>query len=55
MMEVMTVLRQQAKIENAKDDAIDMVLANYVYEKVYAGVQKSMGYTNVFPTNKVFG
>lgn len=33
----------------------DMVVANYVYEKVDEGVQKVMGYTNVFPEGYEFG
>lgn len=33
----------------------DMVVANYVYEKVDEDVQKVMGYTNVFPEGYEFG
>ena len=33
----------------------DMVVANYVYDKVDEGIQKSMGYTNVFPEGYEFG
>ena len=33
----------------------DLVVANYVYEKVYENTRTSMGYTNVFPVGHVFG
>ena len=33
----------------------DLVISNYVYEKVYEGKSISMGYRNVFPENKIFG
>lgn len=33
----------------------DLVIANYVYEKVDEGVQKSMGYANVLPEGYEFG
>ena len=54
MVLVMAVLRDQFE-RKTDDSAIDMVLGNYVYEKVHEGKQQSMGYSNVFPTNRVFG
>ena len=37
-----------------KGHPLDLMIANYVYEHVEDGTQKVMGYTNVFPQNKVF-
>ena len=51
MEEVMAYLRQQAERENPTD----MVIANYVYEKVHEGCQKVMHYRNVFPQKREFG
>ena len=31
-----------------------MVIANYVYEHVEDNTRKVMGYTNVFPRNRIF-
>ncbi|MCD8316862.1 MAG: glycosyltransferase family 2 protein, partial [Eggerthellaceae bacterium] len=45
MKVVMAYLRSQVKLEAATD----MVVANYVYEKVSEGSQQSMRYHNVFP------
>lgn len=50
MAEVMKYLRAQAK----RQRATDLVVANYVYEKVHEGTRTIMGYTNVFPTDKEF-
>lgn len=47
---IMPYLREQCKRANS----IDMVVANYVYEKVHENSQVSMGYKNVFPTDKEF-
>lgn len=47
---VLDKLRQFVK----NDHPLDMMIANYVYEHVEDNTQKVMGYTNVFPQNKVF-
>lgn len=36
-------------------EEIDMLLTNYVYEKVYENHQRTMFYTPLFPTDKVIG
>ena len=51
MNRVMVFLRKQL----ARRQAVDLVITNYVYEKVYEGTHTSMRYTNVFPTEKEFG
>lgn len=51
MAEVMRYLRLQMELR----DATDMVIANYVYEKVHEGAQTVMGYSNVFPVGVEFG
>ena len=35
--------------------ATDLVIANYVYEKVFEGTHTTIRYTNVFPTDREFG
>ena len=35
-------------------DACDLVIANYVYEKVFEGTHTTIDYTNVFPTDREF-
>lgn len=50
MYEVMKYLRSQVNRANPTD----LVVANYVYEKVYEGTRAIMGYTNVFPTDREF-
>jgi len=37
-----------------KGHPLDLMIANYVYEHAEDNTQKVMGYSNVFPTNKVF-
>lgn len=49
--EVMAYLRTQM----TDADPTDMVIANYVYEKVYEGKHTTMGYKNVFPRHREFG
>lgn len=51
MNRVMTFLRKQG----SRRQAVDLVITNYVYEKVYEGTHTSMRYTNVFPIEKEFG
>ncbi|MBQ9690917.1 MAG: glycosyl transferase, partial [Eggerthellaceae bacterium] len=43
--------RTQLKVPNP----VDLIIANYVYEKVHEQSQTPMRYTNVFPQDKVFG
>ena len=51
MDEVMLYVRQQAEREHPTD----MIIANYVYEKVHEHSQKVMHYRNVFPQKREFG
>ena len=51
MREIMAYLREQATRENPTD----MVIGNYVYEKVHEGKRTIMHYRNVFPESKEFG
>ena len=46
----MPYLRSQCKL----DEACDLVIANYVYEKVYEGTRTVIDYKNVFPTATEF-
>lgn len=48
LQKVMTQLR------NLMDHPVDVLLTNYVYEKVHINKKKVMKYTNVFPTNTTF-
>ena len=50
MQRVMAYLRVQNELQNPTD----MVIANYVYEKVYEGTSTVMRYRNVFPVEKEF-
>lgn len=51
METIMAFIRSQADLA----EPTDLVISNYVYEKVYEGKSISMGYRNVFPENKIFG
>ena len=51
MSEIMAYLRAQAAAENPTD----LVIGNYVYEKVYEGTRTVIDYHNVFPTGREFG
>lgn len=51
MAEVMKYLRLQMELK----DPTDLVIANYVYEKVYEGTRTVMRYKNVFPEGCEFG
>ncbi len=51
MTEVMRYLRRQMELR----DPTDMVVANYVYEKVHEGTRAVMRYKNVFPVEQEFG
>ena len=51
MRQVMAYLRSQLDREHATD----LVIGNYVYEKVHEGTRTVMGYFNVFPTEEEFG
>ncbi len=50
MQEVMAYLRPQSELQHPTD----LVIGNYVYEKVHEGTQKVMGYRNVFPQEREF-
>lgn len=50
MKDVMAYLRRQTELK----DPTDLVIANYVYEKVYEGTQTVMRYRNVFPEREEF-
>lgn len=47
-------LVEQAQQQGTSATATDLVIANYVYEKVYEGTHTTIRYTNVFPTDKEF-
>ncbi len=51
MLEVMAYLRAQLD----RPQPTDMVIANYVYEKVYEGKSVPMRYTGIFPEKQEFG
>lgn len=48
-------LLQVMKDYIAKNQRVDMYLANYVYEKVALNKQKVIKYTGIFPQNRIFG
>lgn len=50
MVSVMAYLRRQIE----RRDATDLVIANYVYEKVHENTRTVMNYTNVFPQKREF-
>ena len=50
MREIMPYLRAQSELR----DACDLVIANYVYEKVYEGTRTVIDYKNVFPQDGEF-
>lgn len=50
METIMAFIRTQESVPQP----VDLVISNYVYEKVYEGTSTSMGYRNVFPENKIF-
>lgn len=51
MSEIMSYLRRQCELEIS----VDMVVGNYVYDKVYEGTYTVMRYRNVFPEGRQFG
>ena len=51
MVPVMKYLRLQMELK----DPTDLVIANYVYEKVFDGTRTVMRYKNVFPEGREFG
>ena len=52
---IMPYLREQkAQFEQTGATATDLVIANYVYEKVYEGTHTTIRYTNVFSTDTEF-
>ncbi|ADO76265.1 glycosyltransferase family 2 protein [Halanaerobium praevalens] len=44
----------QIKILEKKDQQIDLIINNYVYENQFDNTSKVMKYTNVLPENKIF-
>lgn len=50
MAPIMAFLREEATL----DQSCDLVIGNYVYEKVYENAQVVMDYTNVFPADRIF-
>ena len=50
MRTIMPYLRRQSELQ----EACDLVIANYVYEKVFEGTRAVMDYRNVFPTDREF-
>ena len=51
MAEIMAYVRIQCELEHATD----LVIGNYVYEKVHEGTRTVMHYRNVFPEGREFG
>ena len=51
MAEIMVYLRRQAELPHPTD----LVIGNYVYEKVHEGARTVMHYRNVFPEGREFG
>lgn len=54
MKVIMPYLREQAALTEQGKTATDLVISNYVYEKVHEGKQNVRDYTNVFPQNREF-
>ncbi|WP_165252272.1 glycosyltransferase [Adlercreutzia sp. ZJ304] len=50
MGDIMTYLRKQSEVATPTD----LVIANYVYEKVFENTRTEIRYNNVFPENRVF-
>ena len=50
MRVIMKYLRRQSELR----DACDLVVGNYVYEKVYENTRTAINYKNVFPTDREF-
>lgn len=50
MRTIMPYLRRQSELR----DACDLVIGNYVYEKVFEGTRTVIDYRNVFPTDAEF-
>ncbi len=50
MAHIMPYLRSQSELR----DACDLVIGNYVYEKVHEGTRTVIDYRNVFPTDREF-
>lgn len=55
MGSIMAYLRNQVQMFEKNDATpLDLVIANYVYEKVFENSSTTMRYTNVFPVNTEF-
>ncbi len=53
--EALNVILDTIRKFESENQELDMILANYVYEKVGAKKKKVIRYTNFLPENKVFG
>lgn len=51
MNQIMPYLREQA----TQEQPTDLVIGNYVYEKVFEGTHTTINYKNVFPEGREFG
>lgn len=54
MKTIMDYLRSQREKAEKGSSVTDLVISNYVYEKVFEGTHTVMRYTNVFPIDKEF-
>ena len=52
--EAMATIMAFIRSQESAPEPVDLVISNYVYEKVYEGKSISMGYRNVFPENEIF-
>ena len=52
--EAMETIMAFIRSQESEPEPVDLVISNYVYEKVYEGKSISMGYRNVFPENRIF-
>ena len=51
MIPIMSFLRSQCEFKKS----VDLVIGNYVYEKVYEDTRTVIDYRNVFPEGRIFG
>ena len=52
--DAMESVMRYLRVQEERPNPTDMVVANYVYEKVYAGQRSVMHYRNVFPQGREF-
>lgn len=53
--EAMKSIMDYAREQLTREKPTDLIIGNYVYEKVHEGTRAVMGYKNVFPTDREFG